>query len=344
MYETDHPVPELTPEEACYPIPRPRPDPVRRIRRPFSRMGWALLTTGAVGLAASLILMGFAMVFGGPDLYDNSFLMWLITFFPIYGVGFPVGMLIIRGIPRERYVRKNLNLKEFLCLMLLCVPVTMAGSILGSILGSLLSFGQAVDPVADMTMALDPMSIFTLLVGAPVMEELLFRKMILDRAAVYGEVPAILFSAMAFGLFHGNVYQLFYTFGIGVLFGYVYQRTHRIADTMVMHSVLNFFGGVVAPLLVLHADEAALEAESLPQMLEALRSLTPLMIYETVLTVLGAAGLVLLVMNRKNFRIDPAAEEIPRGYRRKIMLQNPGVICFLVFSILETLMVLVQSI
>ena len=340
MNETDYTA--RVPEEVYDQIFRP--DPVRRIRRPFSRLGWALLTTGAVGLGASVLFSFLAMLFAGPDLYDNSLFLWLVGFFPVYGIGFPVGMLMIRGIPRERYVQKNLNLKEFLCLMLLCVPITIGGSILGSILGSLLSFGQAVDPVADLTMALDPMSIFTLLVVAPVMEELLFRKMILDRAAVYGEVPAILFSALAFALFHGNVYQLFYTFGVGVLFGYVYQRTHRIADTMVMHSVLNFFGGVVAPLLVIHAGDAALEAESFSEMLASLRSLTPLMIYETVFMVLGALGLVILAMNRKNFRIDPAAEEIPKGYRRKIMIQNPGVICFIVFCTLETLMVLVQSI
>ena len=168
MYENPE-MPEVSP---AFPV---RPDPVRRIRRPFSRMGWALLTAGALGLGASVIFSTLAMMLGGPGIYDNSFLMWLVSFFPVYGIGLPVGMLIMKGIPRERYVPKDLKFSHLCILMLLCIPITMAGSIIGSLLASMLSFGQAVDPVADLTMALDPMSIFTMVILAPVMEELLFR-------------------------------------------------------------------------------------------------------------------------------------------------------------------------
>ena len=335
-------IPMYTPQFAP-----PPPNPVRRIRRQFSRAGWALFTAGLSAIVVSLLLsvaVGAAAAVTGVDITANSFGMWLVAFFPTYGIGLPLGMLILKGLPGEPCEKKKLGAGSFWTLMLMCVPITVAGNIVGSLLAAMLTMGQTVNPLDDIAMNLDPMVLFSTLVLAPVLEELVFRKMLLDRFAKYGEGPAILFGAMAFALFHGNLYQMVYAFGLGVLFGFVYQRTHRIHYTMAMHFIVNFFGSVVAPLLLIHSGDPLTEMVSGSGLLTAVLEALPLMCYETLMTILAVWGLVVLLLHRKDFRLESAVEEIPRGYRRKVMLQNPGVIVFMVFCILESIAVLVQGI
>ena len=49
----------------------------------------------------------------------------------------------------------------------------------------------------------------------------MFRKLIIDRMSIYGDKLAIIVSSIAFGLFHGNFYQIFYATLIGFILGYV---------------------------------------------------------------------------------------------------------------------------
>ena len=43
---------------------------------------------------------------------------------------------------------------------------------------------------------------------APVFEEYLFRKVIIERTKQYGERFTVIYSALVFGLFHGNIQEL----------------------------------------------------------------------------------------------------------------------------------------
>ena len=63
---------------------------------------------------------------------------------------------------------------------------------------------------------------------APVFEELVFRKVLVDHVLPFGEWPAILFSGITFGLFHGNLTQFFYAALLGMVLAYVYIRTGNI--------------------------------------------------------------------------------------------------------------------
>ena len=55
----------------------------------------------------------------------------------------------------------------------------------------------------------------------------------------YGEKTAIVFSALAFALFHMNLFQFFYAFGLGLIFGYVYTRTSRLRYSVLMHMLID---------------------------------------------------------------------------------------------------------
>ena len=75
---------------------------------------------------------------------------------------------------------------------------------------------------------------------APVLEELLFRGILLrrvERAA--GTLPAVLISALVFGLYHGNLSQGITAAAAGLALGYAYVRTDALLVSVVMHTAVN---------------------------------------------------------------------------------------------------------
>lgn len=84
---------------------------------------------------------------------------------------------------------------------------------------------------------------------APAAEELMFRRLLLDRLRPYGDRFAVFASALCFGLFHGNLNQMFYAFALGVIFAYVMLRTGRLWQTVLLHALVNAVSVALAPLL-----------------------------------------------------------------------------------------------
>ena len=77
-------------------------------------------------------------------------------------------------------------------------------------------------------------------VFAPVLEELLFRGILLrrvERAA--GTVPAVLISSLLFGLYHGNLSQGITAAAAGLALGYAYVKTDALLVSVVMHIAVN---------------------------------------------------------------------------------------------------------
>ena len=79
-------------------------------------------------------------------------------------------------------------------------------------------------------------------VGAPVLEEMLFRGVILRSfMQQYSRTEAILWSSLLFGLAHLNPYQFVTAFFLGVLLGWLYHRTHSLWPSILLHAVYNTF-------------------------------------------------------------------------------------------------------
>ncbi len=87
----------------------------------------------------------------------------------------------------------------------------------------------------------------------PLVEEIIFRKILLDKVKRFGDLPAILFTGIAFGLFHMNLSQFFYATVLGVIFAYITIRTNTVLYSVILHMMVNFMGGAM-PLLLLLLD------------------------------------------------------------------------------------------
>lgn len=85
-------------------------------------------------------------------------------------------------------------------------------------------------------------------VAAPILEEILFRGIILDGYLKrYKPWHGILISAFLFALIHGNLAQGVGAFMLGILFGWIYWKTNSIIPCIILHFINNliaFIGGI----------------------------------------------------------------------------------------------------
>jgi len=92
-------------------------------------------------------------------------------------------------------------------------------------------------------------------VAVPIAEELLFRGLLLRLAArTWGAWPAIVVTALAFGLLHLEPWHLFGLVGLGLLLGWLYAATGSLTTCVLAHATHN----AVSLTLLLRMD-AALE-------------------------------------------------------------------------------------
>ena len=150
---------------------------------------------------------------------------------------------------------------------------------------------------------------------APVAEEIIFRKLVLTPLRAFGDTAAILFSGIAFGLFHQNFEQMFYAAAIGILLGYAYIRTNRLWVPITIHFMVNFMGGIVPSMLDMWLPD---------------RSNAILCGMIVAFWIIGG-GLVISL--RKKIVLEPAPFRFSVPITAKLAVGNVGVILFTVLCL-----------
>ena len=88
-----------------------------------------------------------------------------------------------------------------------------------------------------------PFGIVVVAILAPIVEEIVFRgailRLLLECFSGKKAWIAIVISAVAFGLFHGNLAQAVNASFLGLILGWLYYRTKSIVPSMVLHLVNN---------------------------------------------------------------------------------------------------------
>lgn len=284
-------------------------------RKAFTRVGLGLtacLLGGSLLLVAVVYLLELLGV--SPDAFHQDVLLLLNTLCVDVG-GKLLAILFMHKLPDSPMEKKSLSAKAFFTLAAMAYGLMLLGNYMGTGLMLLVNAG-AENPLSSVV-TLESCTLLTvldLILFAPVLEELLFRKLLVKKIARWGEVPAMVFSGLAFALFHGNFYQFFYAFFLGMLLAHVYLSTRRILYPILLHAFVNTLGSVVP--LGLMAVEAYMSV-SLATILDTVVSL--------VLLGLGIAGIVLLVQRRKKAVFIPCPE---KGLTRWMYL-NAGTVFFL---------------
>lgn len=91
--------------------------------------------------------------------------------------------------------------------------------------------------------------LLSVLVVAPIFEELLCRGVILRTLQRYNTRFAIIVSSIIFGLLHMNIIQGLPAFAIGLVFAYVSVKANSVIPSMIMHFINNAFAMVATAMI-----------------------------------------------------------------------------------------------
>jgi membrane protease YdiL (CAAX protease family) len=336
--------PEPMPAETI-PEPAPAVD-LKAAKKTFSRAGLALFAIAAIATALQSAVL---LILKARGVSLEGWTLWLGTFAPLYLIAVPVGLLLFKKIPALKTDQTGLSFGRWLIYLLMCFPLMYVGNIVGTILSLVLSGGKAQNALYTFAFDDSPIKVVVIAVIAPIVEEFIFRKQIIDRTRRYGEKTAIVLSGLSFGLFHMNLYQFFYAFALGLLFAYVYTRTGKLRHTICLHVVINALGSVVAPLLMKNLDLDALQkaAGDPAALMKSVGGMMPGLAYFGlyVLLILGlsVAGFVLLLVRAKKVVLLPAPEELPKEKRVKTVYMNAGMLLFIILCLAATAVTLFAS-
>lgn len=298
------------------------PDPeTKKMKSAYSRAGLstaALYGTMSAGASVAIVLIGIlTAVFhalgriatdlhGSPaqmirelmDRVEQSgiLLPGMAIYLLCAAAGTVAGIFVMRKIMRRGtpIEKRSLPFGRFLLIALICFGVWGVGALLGN-LSEL--FGATQDSMLSTERfgwGLLPYLIYAV-IGAPVLEELAFRKTLLDRLHETGEGYAAVISALLFGLMHGNHMQFFLAFFLGLVFAMVYQRTGRIVYTMLLHAMINFTATVPELFALCNIDVS--------------------LVWNIAVGALVVGGLVALLIARKHPLLHTAKCAIPDANR-----------------------------
>ncbi len=320
-------------------------------KKVFSRIGFSLCLMLIVGTVFQFLWVTIPSILLGTENWftSSSWGLWIGSFAPLYLIAIPMGVLILYKLPTEKPERQKLSTRQLLTFIPMCMCLMYAGNLIGTILSLILSGGQAQNNLLTYAMDTNPLKILVMVILAPVLEEYVFRKLLIDRTRQYGEKTAVILSAFLFALFHQNLYQFFYAFALGLIFGYIYVRTSRLHYTIILHAFINFLGSVVAPWLLSKVDIEGIsklsDASTHTELItENLMSLLPgyllFMLYSAILVSMSVWGMVLLIVKSKRTQWQEAKAQLEKGTVAKTVYLNVGMILFIVLCSATTIYML----
>lgn len=267
-----------------------------------------------VGFAIALLVSIFA-----PQLKQQSWYLWALSYLPLYLVGFPVLLAVFRTIPNstrspQAFIKPSI--RQLLLVTLASIGITYALSIFSNWLNGLvtqLKGAEVVNPLEKMLHGSGLVfNLLAVVVIAPIMEEFICRRLLYNKLIAYGGKTYILVSALLFALLHGNLYQLFYAFALGLIFAGLTYFTGTIAYSVGLHMLLNFMGSGVGQLIVAYGNQTMLANWSM-----------------TILFLMTIGLIVFLfwmIPLRKRLTLAPGLYPAPS---KRLMFLNPGMLLYI---------------
>ena len=283
------------------------------VKSVFSRVGLAAAVLGVVvNLVQMLIITIFNIV--NPAFESNGWFRYLLIAVSFYLIGFPLCCLILKRIPDgHKREEESLTFGGFIKFFLISYFVMVLLNLFT--MGFILVVGKVkgADVVNPLEGVISNSSIWATIIFAgilsPIIEEILFRGVMLNKLRTYGDKIAIITTALLFGLFHENFSQFFYAVGLGVVFAYVTLKTGTIKYSIGLHIMINMMGSVIGT--------------------KVLSSNTATMIFGIVVWVFVIAGLILF----KKMSLLPGEVTIEKGYVVSETWLNMGMMINLIISL-----------
>ena len=327
-----------------YPSQPPRlPDtPEKEMKRAFSRGGLGVLAlygsfsvlgsaflyiAAIIAFACSGLITGYTgdtidEILYGSDVLGSPGALFVVL---SYVVGMILGLIIGIRIMKKILSRikpvapeaRGLTAKEFFLAMAFAFGAWGLGVAIGNLPDIVFPTESAEEQLYEaLGMNMLPFYIYTI-VGAPILEEFSFRKVLCGGLSKFGKAPAVIVSALLFGLMHRNSGQFFLAFFVGLVFGCVYLYSGKIIYSIILHGIINLIA-------------------SLPQLF-ALGNVDITTGWEIAVFVLGLIGLVFIIVCRKHPMLHPEPSPIPNS--RKAVFANVGMRIAVIGGLVTTVLI-----
>jgi membrane protease YdiL (CAAX protease family) len=295
----------------------------------FSKIGANYLIMGVLAIIFQIILVNIINN-ASPEYLNNINFLSGLSSLCNYILVFPIFYWLMKKLDECRIEKESVDVKTFIIYIGIVLTLMWIGNIIGLAITMLLSGAIQTDianPVQQLINSTEIwFNILIISIIAPICEEMLFRKFLIDRTIRYGAKVSIILSATLFAFFHGNLNQFFYAFLMGGFLGYVYVKTGKITYSIVLHAIVNFMGSVVS--LIISNSAMNLQANLNPA------DAAIIIIYFMILLVFLFIGLYGLTrFNEARFNGSKTRIGLKNPF--KTMFLNYGMILFIMFFLFE---------
>lgn len=320
-------------------------DEVKAARKHFSKLGAGFLVGTIVIFVVQTLALEIAEAVA-PDLREDMNIYLLVSMLPMYLIGIPVLALLVWRLPSQTPQRRAMKPGQFVVSVIMAFALMYVANIIGTLLTTVIGFfknGAVQNTIVNVVAETSPLTVFFLMViCAPIVEEFVFRKLVVDRAVRYGQGTAVVLSGLMFGLFHGNLNQFMYAAALGMFLAFLYVKTGKLKITIAIHMLINFMGSVVSTWVLKAVNLEALSGLNAGDMAAVMEYLSEnmlgflvYMLYAFYIFGIMIAGVVLFIVFavKKRFVFEKGSMCIPRGKRFKTVILNLGMGLYCVFWI-----------
>ncbi len=219
------------------------------MRKEYRQTSAVWLGVLIVFVSAIVVQILVSLVLGHtlPGSLENPSVKILLSTLPMYLVGIPLAVLIFRfadSMPPAQ--RMRIRPLTFFAILSICFALALVGSLFGQAVNNgiyALTGKEQTNPVTEVTSGVPLwLNLLVVAVCAPIAEEFLYRKLVIDHLKRYGDLVAVAVSALVFGAIHANFSQFFYAVFLGAVFGAVYCMTGKLRYTICFHIIFNAVG------------------------------------------------------------------------------------------------------
>ena len=253
----------------------------------------------------------------------------IITSICNYIIPLPIFLYLMKKLEKINIEKQQINVKTYIIYICISILLMWIGNMIGGLITTLIS-GATQNPISNpiqelITSSSILLNIILISFIAPIFEELIFRKLLIDRTIKYGARISIIVSALIFGLYHGNINQFFYAALLGGFLAYIYIKTGKITYTISLHMIVNFFGSVLSLIF----------SKSLNNIINGSNAPTDaivILFYMGFMLISIVIGTYYLCKYKRG-KFNGSKTQIELKNPLKTVILNPGMLCFIVFFI-----------
>ena len=297
---------------------------VNLLRKTSSGLGFMLF---AISSTMTILSVMLTIVFANKiDTTATLLLDILISILSLFGVG--IIYCRISGTRLDEIIQvKRVRPGTAVPLVFSALAVSFTADYLADLVnGSLGLFGieNGIDLSTNAKSLVEIiLGIIAVAIIPPLVEEFVFRGILLGKLRKYGDAFAVFMSSVLFALMHGNIVQIPFTFIVGLVLAFMTVKTESVLPAIVVHFIINFRSELFSTLI----DNMLIDGNTLD------------IIYLVFLFVFFVLGIIssAVLSKRKDFFKLESDGEIPFGQALKISFFSVGNIFFIIHSILTTL-------